>query len=64
MLMTYLDNSPQYNTEKLFFKDEQMSATDYHVVEALRDMSKQTNTFHNRNKRFLQTLIDNIHFIL
>ena len=38
--------------------------TDYHIIEALRDMAKQTDNFHNRNKRFLQTLVDNIRYIL
>ena len=38
--------------------------TDYHIIEALRDMAKQSDNFHNRNKRFLQTLVDNIRYIL
>lgn len=38
--------------------------TDYHIIEAIRDMSKQGDTFDARNRRFLQTVIDNIRYIL
>ena len=49
------------HTERL---NMEHTITDYHIIEALRDMAKQTDNFHNRNKRFLQTLVDNIRYIL